>query len=96
VGASSKRHDISYITLMLDLHTEISATGDAQAGDALAGSATMGADAASIALLDTLSEGIAAVVDRIGPAVVRVETAHRGRSAGGLGSGSSFRRMGSY
>jgi S1-C subfamily serine protease len=72
---------------MLDLHTEISATGDAQAGDALAGSATMGADAASIALLDTLSEGIAAVVDRIGPAVVRVETAHRGRSAGGLGSG---------
>ena len=73
---------------MLDLHTEISATGDAVTGDARAGgSATRGADATSVALLDTLSEGIAAVVDRVGPAVVRVETAHRGRSAGGLGSG---------
>jgi S1-C subfamily serine protease len=73
---------------MLDLHTELSASGDAQAGDALAASsATIGTDAASVALLDTLSQGIAAVVDKIGPAVVRVETAHRGRSAGGLGSG---------
>ena len=67
---------------MLDLHTETSAT-DALAG----GSPTRGAHTTSIALLDALSEGIAAVVDRIGPAVVRVETAHRGRSAGGLGSG---------
>src|SRR5271154_1656316 len=41
----------------------------------------------AIAVLDTLSEGIAAVVDKIGPAVVRVETPQRGRNSGGLGSG---------
>ncbi len=40
----------------------------------------------SLALLDTLSRGIADVVDRIGPAVVRVETARNGRP-GGMGSG---------
>jgi len=40
-----------------------------------------------IALLDALSGGIAAIVDRIGPAVVRVETAHNGQRAGGIGSG---------
>src|ERR1700691_2450361 len=45
------------------------------------------ADAASIAALDTLSNGIAAVVDRVGPAVVRVETVRNGRDSGGLGSG---------
>ena len=44
------------------------------------------ADAGPIALLDTLSDGIAAVVDRVGPAVVRVETSGKERS-GGLGSG---------
>ncbi len=44
-------------------------------------------DAGSIALLDTLSSGIAAVVDRIGPAVVRVETSRAGRPTGGIGSG---------
>jgi len=43
--------------------------------------------AEAIALLDTLSSGIAAVVDRVGPAVVRVETARNGRRSGGLGSG---------
>ncbi len=41
----------------------------------------------AIAVLDTLSEGIAAVVDKIGPAVVRVETPRQGRNSGGLGSG---------
>ena len=41
----------------------------------------------AIAVLDTLSQGIAAVVDKIGPAVVRVETPPRGRNSGGLGSG---------
>ena len=44
------------------------------------------ADFGPIALLDTLSDGIAAVVDRVGPAVVRVETSGTERS-GGLGSG---------
>ena len=44
-------------------------------------------DAGAIALIDALSSGIAAVVDRIGPAVVRVETARGGRPQGGLGSG---------
>ena len=42
---------------------------------------------AAIAVLDTLSQGIAAVVDKIGPAVVRVETPRQGRNSGGLGSG---------
>jgi S1-C subfamily serine protease len=37
--------------------------------------------------LDALSQGIADVVDRVGPAVVRVETARNGRNSGGLGSG---------
>jgi len=45
------------------------------------------ADTGSLALLDTLSRGIADIVDRIGPAVVRVETAHNGRPSGGIGSG---------
>ena len=69
---------------MFDMHTDVSS-----AGDTLAGGATTAASAedASIALLDTLSQGIAAVVDKIGPAVVRVETQQRGRSSGGLGSG---------
>jgi S1-C subfamily serine protease len=50
-------------------------------------------DGGSIELLDRLSRGIAALVDRIGPAVVRVETAPNGRgagtpgAAGGIGSG---------
>src|SRR6516225_4617531 len=45
-------------------------------------------DAAStaIASLDALSTGIAALVDRVGPAVVRVEPARNGRRAG-IGSG---------
>jgi S1-C subfamily serine protease len=42
---------------------------------------------AAIAALDALSQGIAAVVDKIGPAVVRVETPRQGRNSGGLGSG---------
>jgi len=37
--------------------------------------------------LDALSSGIAAVVDRVGPAVVRVETVRNGRRSGGIGSG---------
>ncbi len=45
------------------------------------------ADGQSIALLDTLSNGIAVVVNRVGPAVVRVETSGKGRPQGGLGSG---------
>ena len=43
--------------------------------------------AEAIMLLDALSSGIAAIVDRVGPAVVRVETARNGRPAGGIGSG---------
>jgi S1-C subfamily serine protease len=42
---------------------------------------------AAIAVLDSLSQGIAAIVDKTGPAVVRVETPRQGRSSGGLGSG---------
>jgi S1-C subfamily serine protease len=44
-------------------------------------------DTGAIALLDALSSGIAAVVERVGPAVVRVETARNGRPSGGIGSG---------
>jgi S1-C subfamily serine protease len=42
---------------------------------------------AAMASLDALSSGIAALVDRVGPAVVRVEPARNGRRAGGIGSG---------
>ena len=54
-----------------------------------AGSDRMGErpEDAAIAVLDSLSQGIAAVVDKIGPAVVRVETPRQGRNSGGLGSG---------
>jgi S1-C subfamily serine protease len=45
------------------------------------------AETGSLVLLDTLSRGIADVVDRIGPAVVRVETVSNGRTSGGIGSG---------
>jgi S1-C subfamily serine protease len=77
---------------MFDIRTDTSSAGDNLSGEPLAaGSAqeasTAASTAASIVLLDTLSQGIAAVVDKIGPAVVRVETPHRGRSSGGLGSG---------
>src|SRR5262252_9213445 len=41
----------------------------------------------AITPLDALSSGIAAVVDRVGPAVVRVETVRNGRRSGGIGSG---------
>ena len=41
----------------------------------------------AIASLDAVSSGIAALVDRVGPAVVRVETARTGRRSGGIGSG---------
>src|SRR5215470_14452783 len=41
----------------------------------------------AVAWLDAVSSGIAALVDRVGPAVVRVETAHAGRRSGGIGSG---------
>src|SRR5258707_6129431 len=41
----------------------------------------------AIASLDAVSSGIAALVDRVGPAVVRVETARSGRRSGGIGSG---------
>src|SRR5215470_10053230 len=44
------------------------------------------ASSAAIASLDALSSGIAALVDRVGPAVVRVEPARNGRRAG-IGSG---------
>src|SRR5215470_1675610 len=40
-----------------------------------------------ITQLDALSSGIAAVVDRVGPAVVRVETVRNDRRSGGIGSG---------
>ena len=43
--------------------------------------------AEAITALDALSSGIAALVDRVGPAVVRVETAGNGRRPGGFGSG---------
>jgi S1-C subfamily serine protease len=43
--------------------------------------------AEAITPLDALSSGIAALVDRVGPAVVRVETASKGRRPGGIGSG---------
>ena len=43
--------------------------------------------AEAIRALDALSSGIAALVDRVGPAVVRVETAGNGRRPGGIGSG---------
>ena len=41
----------------------------------------------AIASLDAVSSGIAALVDRVGPAVVRVETARAGRRSAGIGSG---------
>ena len=41
----------------------------------------------AMASLDALSSGIAALVDRVGPAVVRVEAARNGRRSGGIGSG---------
>jgi S1-C subfamily serine protease len=41
----------------------------------------------AMASLDALSSGIAALVDRVGPAVVRVEPARNGRGSGGIGSG---------
>ncbi len=41
----------------------------------------------AMALLDALSSGIAALVERVGPAVVRVEPARNGRRSGGIGSG---------
>src|SRR6266850_5925454 len=41
----------------------------------------------AIASLDAVSSGIAALVDRVGPAVVRVETTRAGRRSGGIGSG---------
>jgi S1-C subfamily serine protease len=43
--------------------------------------------AEAIASLDAFSSGIAALVDRVGPAVVRVEPARNGRRSGGIGSG---------
>jgi S1-C subfamily serine protease len=69
---------------MFDISTDVSSADDTLAGGS---AAVASAEDASIALLDTLSQGIAAVVDKIGPAVVRVETPQRGRSSGGLGSG---------
>src|SRR5467141_3826698 len=41
----------------------------------------------AIASLAAVSSGIAALVDLVGPAVVRVETARTGRRSGGIGSG---------
>src|SRR3984893_1425554 len=69
---------------MFDIHKDASADDDSLSGEPVAAGS---AEDASIILLDTLSQGIAGIVDKIGPAVVRVETAHRGRSSGGLGSG---------
>jgi S1-C subfamily serine protease len=40
-----------------------------------------------VAWLDAVSSGIAALVDRVGPTVVRVETARAGRRSAGIGSG---------
>jgi len=76
------------MTRMLNTHTEFSDAGEALGGERATERQDLDQqDAASIALLDTLSQGIAAVVDKIGPAVVRVETPPRGRASGGLGSG---------
>src|SRR5271155_4212836 len=69
---------------MFDMHTDVSADGNTLPDDR---TMNQSPDDASIALLDTLSQGISAIVDKIGPAVVRVETPQRGRSSGGLGSG---------
>ena len=69
---------------MFDMHTDVSAGGNTLPDDR---TMNQSPDDASIALLDTLSQGISAIVDKIGPAVVRVETPQRGRSSGGLGSG---------
>jgi S1-C subfamily serine protease len=76
---------------MLSFHDEVSQDQyhgrNSQPDDRRAG------DDDSIALLDGLSRGIAALVERIGPAVVRVETAPNGRptsaagAMGGIGSG---------
>src|SRR5580700_1299210 len=72
---------------MLNLHNDPSGKNDQDRDDHREG------DGDSIALLDGLSRGIAALVDRVGPAVVRVETAPNGRGAGtagatgGIGSG---------
>jgi S1-C subfamily serine protease len=76
---------------MLNFHDEVSQDPyhdrNSQPDDRRAG------DDDSIALLDGVSRGIAALVERIGPAVVRVETAPNGRPAsaaggmGGIGSG---------
>ena len=70
---------------MLDLHSDLSQDKnqdrDPDRDDVRNG------EAGSIALLDGISRGIAALVDRIGPAVVRVETARDGRPSGGIGSG---------
>lgn len=41
----------------------------------------------AMASLDAFSSGIAALVDRVGPAVVRVEPARDNRRSGGIGSG---------
>src|SRR5260370_10280549 len=41
----------------------------------------------AIASLDAVSSRIAALVDRVVPAVVRVETSRAGRRSGGIGSG---------
>jgi S1-C subfamily serine protease len=71
------------MTSMLNTQTEFSDAGGTPGSEPT----NDRADEASISLLDTLSEGIAAVVDKVGPAVVRVETPRRGRTSGGLGSG---------
>jgi S1-C subfamily serine protease len=67
---------------MLDLQNNLS--NDNIAHDQ-AGHDDREAETGPIALLDTLSNGIAAVVDSVGPAVVRVEAAGKDRS--GIGSG---------
>jgi S1-C subfamily serine protease len=77
------RHHMAFRCPMLDLQNNLSNDNIAHDQADYSGRE---AETGPIALLDTLSSGIAAVVDRVGPAVVRVEAAGKDRS-GGIGSG---------
>jgi S1-C subfamily serine protease len=84
---SSKCSTPSYISVMLNTHHDFSEATATAGGDQTSDRLGDRPEDAAIALLDSLSQGIAAVVDMIGPAVVRVETPRQGRNSGGLGSG---------
>jgi S1-C subfamily serine protease len=71
------------------LHPEADATREAEAASAADPSSPAAAAPApdDSPLLDAFSTAVVAVVDRVGPAVVRVEPKPTGRQAGGIGSG---------